>query len=661
MNVFRLVFLFLLFWTYSSAQVIDSTRVIDSKHIHDSSGFADSTALDSTTITKSTRRDTIVSVSRIPFDNYSEFTNKGEINFSDYRYSGNIFSKHPFSFLRDMGFAGNPSELYLYGRGFDDISFLSTSGLLNDRNSNSFDSHLLQSELIDSIEFVPLPRGFLYGGWNSVAVNFINKEVISRTPKTRIRYYEGSFGEAMIDGQAFLMPYKKLNLFFDVTNQISGERFRNTSFGMWTATAGAYYYANDKLTLFADYYYHKGNVSLNGGIDYAKILSNPSAPSSLLYDEIGAPVIFETQYNRKTSHKFTAGFRTDIIDRNLFELKILTSNTLDEFRNNENDFSNRIYNDYKNRFNGISVTNKYDHDYFSLNVNGGFEVVNIASEYNRLNTIETEYSDYSLSGVASLKLADTAIIPSVFGRILNRNGDNLFGAGADLRVQINKLFRFYAGLSIIDKKPYSNTYFRGDYKITNSETGIEFESENITIKSALFASLFDEKKILFGSTIDTGRTYIYSYMFLKNQIGISLSTIYRISKFSLNFKFNQTLSKLGEKYFSLLPLQIQAGVYYTDRLFDDNLLLNAGLNFSLIGKQVMHKYMIERPGVLYEFDANPIPINYTLDFIVQGEIQESAIVYFTMENLLDRKYFITPYYPMPLRGFRFGIAWNFLN
>ncbi|MBI5726873.1 MAG: hypothetical protein HY965_03400, partial [Ignavibacteriales bacterium] len=48
-------------------------------------------------------------------------------------------------------------------------------------------------------------------------------------------------------------------------------------------------------------------------------------------------------------------------------------------------------------------------------------------------------------------------------------------------------------------------------------------------------------------------------------------------------------------------------------------------------------------------------------YFMAGEIKKRAIVYFTWENILDRKYYITAYYPMPRRGLRLGIAWQLYN
>jgi hypothetical protein len=50
-----------------------------------------------------------------------------------------------------------------------------------------------------------------------------------------------------------------------------------------------------------------------------------------------------------------------------------------------------------------------------------------------------------------------------------------------------------------------------------------------------------------------------------------------------------------------------------------------------------------------------------LDFTLAGEIKGAAIFYFIWENLLGNQYYITPYYPMPERNIRFGLAWELFN
>jgi len=89
-----------------------------------------------------------------------------------------------------------------------------------------------------------------------------------------------------------------------------------------------------------------------------------------------------------------------------------------------------------------------------------------------------------------------------------------------------------------------------------------------------------------------------------------------------------------------------------DFLFKNNLDLKAGFVFYYNGKRVAKVNSTYTPNV---------DENNRLDFTFTGVIQKVAIIYFTWQNLLNQKYFIIPYYPMPKQSIRFGIAWELFN
>src|SRR4030065_2162174 len=161
----------------------------------------DTTAIpDSLIITKSAKVDTLFPIQGMPLTDVSTIINKKTFLFDQYRYTGDVLRSFSLNFVKDYGFVGYPNETFIYGVGNNGISYLQDGVLRNDRYTNSLDLNLIQSEDIDSIEIVPSPRGFLYGPYNNpVTVNFITKDFISPQPYSRIRYYEGPDGEAMID------------------------------------------------------------------------------------------------------------------------------------------------------------------------------------------------------------------------------------------------------------------------------------------------------------------------------------------------------------------------------------------------------------------------------------------------------------------------------
>ena len=106
------------------------------------------------------------------------------------------------------------------------------------------------------------------------------------------------------------------------------------------------------------------------------------------------------------------------------------------------------------------------------------------------------------------------------------------------------------------------------------------------------------------------------------------------------------------KLIGVPEFQTQTGLYYTSKLFNDNLDLKTGFVFYYTGKNNVYTY---------EQGLVEVPASNKLDFTLAGEIQKIAIVYFTWQNLLDNNYYIIPYYPMPSRNIRFGVAWKMFN
>ena len=108
----------------------------------------------------------------------------------------------------------------------------------------------------------------------------------------------------------------------------------------------------------------------------------------------------------------------------------------------------------------------------------------------------------------------------------------------------------------------------------------------------------------------------------------------------------------GNKLLGVPDFQTQTGLYYTSKLFNDNLDLKTGFVLHYTGT---NNVFTNEHGVI------EVPSSYKLDFTLAGEIQKTAIVYFLFQNLLGNDYYITPYYPMPGRNIRFGFAWELFN
>jgi len=105
----------------------------------------------------------------------------------------------------------------------------------------------------------------------------------------------------------------------------------------------------------------------------------------------------------------------------------------------------------------------------------------------------------------------------------------------------------------------------------------------------------------------------------------------------------------------------QSSLFFNSILFDSSLYLKTGFTFKYQSSQKYFQYDFYNSRVYFYVNEKDLSSNNQLDFFLAGRIQGRAILYFIWENLFDEQYYITPYYPMPARGIRFGVSWELYN
>ena len=637
--------LFLITVTLHS-QSNDSTKIKPAKIVFDTVNTArnDTLAAADSLMNKPAKADTLIPVYQKPLDAQSDFINRREINFLDYRYSGDLLKPFNFNFTADYGSIGQPDETFLYGIGFNGTGLYENGILRNNRLQNIFDLNILQSESIDSIEVIPMSRGFLYGTINNpVSINFIGRDFISLKPYSRIKYYQGPSGEAMIDVLFNEMAYKKFNLSIDVTNRKLDSTFTNTSFSIWQLNTNLKYFLSDKVNLIGSYSFIKSTVGLNGGINYDSAAALTPNVNTTLYDQTLAPVNFTSRnqgfknhlFNLRMLGKFWEGTFTDL-------------NFYYNFDNTElNQFVDTTF--YKtvdqNKIFGAALRQDFSKDIFHFSFIGSYESGNLkyySLTDSTFNYYPVDYRNASLSAVASTYLFDSTLIPSVFYKITSQSGNDYLpaangtysGLGADLTYRYSDLINFYFG--------YSN--FKTGKQLVYSQ------ALEIGLKSA-FNNFFANIKLFKRKDLRLSESYPflqYDNTINPDLMGIGARINFTIWKILLetNTSYYST-NNTSEALYLLPKIDFTGGIYYKNILFNNNLDLKTGFVFNYWGKRN------SSAGIL-----NPV---YKLDFTAAGEIQKVAMVYFTWENLTDSQYYIIPYYPMPPRNIRFGIAWELFN
>ncbi len=645
--MFKQVFVFTLtcLITVAYPQSIDSSQIFSDDIAQDSLLFIDSSKVAIDSIKNSELERTKI-IFQQPFSNQSYFISKTDILRNDYRYTGDFFKVFPFSFERSYGFIGQPNDIYLYGEGSN-----TTSYFMDGVPIELFDFNHIQSEDIDSIEIVPLPREFLYGfATNPVSVNFISKDIIPTKPYSRVKYYEGPSGEAFIDGIFSMNLLKDLIASVDITNRKVDDSYKNSAFSIWQTKAKLRYNLSDDINLIGSYYFSKSTTGINGGVNVDAIKQTASDINSTLYNETLAPVYYENNSLDFKQHNFGLKIQAKPVANATTSLNLFYNYYQNQYVHYQMYTSDRNKSDGEKKTLGLALDQRYYLTPICFSLQSGYQSVkssslvtnNYANGMSDSSYNNSNYDDFFISPLFSVILFDSLIIPSLYykyefkSRDFSSDNRSYYNnaLGADITINIDKYFSIYIGYSGYYNTPSIN------YLINASE-----------IKFCFTDSCRSFNILLFNKSTS-----------ITSQWGIGLSGSFQFWKILFEGRFSNYFCELEflteyVQYFSLPKTQFLVGIYYKDNLFNSNLDLKGGLLFNYLGKQKFHNRSIYSSGDYFS-DIAP---SLTLDFTVSAEIQKAAIVYFTWENLLDKKYYITPYFPMLERNIRFGIAWEIFN
>lgn len=639
-----------LFTSLSFSQHADSLRNIaryDTTRV-DSLKAADSLQTGMITPVK----DSIVTIQGEPLSETSSIINKETFLFNNYRYTGDFLRSFPFNFVRDLGLIGQPHETFVYGIGNGGISYLQDGILWNNRYTNSLDLNFIQSEDIDSIEIVPSPRAFLYGPYNNpVAVNFITRDFISKEPYSRIKYYEGPDGEAMIDGKFNAHVLRRWNLSFQGTNRIVDETYRNSEFSIWQANVKLKYFLSNSLNFSGAYYFVSSNQGLNGGVDVDSIRQLTADVNSILYDPQQAPVVSPNYTFDVTQHSLILRTLAKPYDESKLDLSLYYKYNLDELRDVQD--SVNITEDIETKTFGSSLNYFHNLGIVSFNILGVYESNNTFDSNPPLvlasGSFERDYNYFAAGGIISFKILNNFICPSFFYKFENVSFEkNYFsyvyypntsksGFGFDLQLYPVKNLSLYAGYSFFDQfdENFANLF----------EVGGKFKSENYNFDLKYF-----DKRNFISYYLDIPWWFTYEIGNVPQTCkGIGFIFSYKLLLFLLEGNLSHYFD-FGYPNFRQLPdLQFAGGIYVNDTFFKSNLYLKTGFVYYYTGESVQSFHYAE------------VPSSNKLDFSLVGEIGGVAIVYFIWENLFGEQYYIIPYYPMPGRNIRFGLSWEIFN
>ena len=612
---------------------------------------------------------------------------KNEIDSYDYRFMGDLLTNAPFGFNRDLGNVGQPSEVLINGQGFGKVSYLNDGISINNRLTNSYDLNLFQSESVDSIEVIPLTRGFLYGTMNNeAAVNFISNKPTLLKQYSRLKFYLAPNNEGMVDAIFSVNPFKKINVYFEITHQSTDSVYTNTNYSSWRFDTRIRYLLSDKINLTASYKYAMSNIQLYSGVNIDSIKSKylPSDVNSVLYENLLAPVRFKNRYQKTFVNDFKLQLTANLIPYSPTELNLYHQDYLVQYRQNE-------YGSDSTSADVISDNNDSKVTGGNLRQDLNFDIVHVSSliDFERdeisspLINGSVNKNIFSTAGIAGIDLFNKSLIPSGFIKYLKYSSVSYVGAGADVVYNYDKTLKLYAGLSSFEK-PYNifeeyyypaNTGYDNKQKISTVDFSLSFTNSFLNISTGYFKQSISNAltPAMYYPELLKNDTSIFINKKEISLQGLSIAFDLKIWKLHLNTNTSYYFSVQSRHDYDLPDFTSYGGIYYIDTLFHRNLKLKTGFNYSTIGNRDQTIYDFEKsitsniefnPGSLtngISISLSQFSPTFQLDFFLAGKIQDRAIIYFIFSNFLDKNYFIVPYYPKQARQLRFGVAWEFFD
>lgn len=650
-------------------------------------------ATDSTVATDSLEqiivKDTLIPLNQqalLSKNEYGITRSKNDLLKSDYRYTGNYFSNLPYSIFNDLESLGQPNEIKLYGTGFNNISYFSDGLSINNRMQNAFNLYNIQSEYIDSLEVIPLPRGFIYSQYNNhVSANFYTRDAISRTPYTRLKFYQAPNEEGMIDGIFNAYVGKKLNASFEFTNYSTSSNYENTTFGSWQFSGRLRYMPTNYINIIGSYSYLKSEIELNGGVDVESIITDYYQPDleEMIYDPLQAPVVYENRYQKTAKHNYSIKMLGSFIENSPTDLTAYYQYNLTEYRQNEKADTisypeiPTIFNNNSYQAAGVSLKQKFNLDFISLELLSNYESVDYWGGVLKYDDTKTHLS---LAGRAKLSLLNNRLQPSVFAKYLNYSDETYNGFGFDLNLKMIEGFNFYAGyskfqkpLNILEEQYLSPSVQYKINELTTIEAGVNFNISPMS-GSVSYFKIDNQNHSLpviynYADTLVINEAGEY-FLTSSETKGVNLKLDFNFWRILLTNNFTYYLEQ--EDNSTLPEFTLNGGLYYIDTLFNSNLKLKTGLNYQYTGSRNYYTYDFEK-NVAVQYYTSPDKTTPTLisdetfspyfklDFFVAGTIQDLATLYFTLENILGQKFYSVPYYPNQGMVMRFGVAWEFFD
>lgn len=588
------------------------------------------------------------------------------INFTDYRYLGDLLTPTPGVYVRELAGPGQYNDFTIEGLGPRGVAFLADGVELSDPFSGIFNPYLSPTENIDRIELISGPRAFLYG-FNSTGgvVNLTSKSKKAIHPYSRIRYSESADGFALVDGMVSQDLIRGLNVTAGFQHHTFGERFPNDDYDHWNGRFKIRYNIGSNLNVFASEMYNQTRLGLNGGVDIA------TTPPADWFDVRSAQMVNTSAYEKITRHDLQVGaaVRPEGDSNAVSTLTLYLSSHLREYRNGENQFSTTpaVREDDHADWLGAKLTIHQLLAGQSADLGAEMQSQRVYSPVS-IRTRPVLFNVYGLTDLHPLGI----VTLSPYGRFdsyrseqrLSWGGDGVlsFGAGFEAFGGYSQSYRFptiqeregtpgVVSSAILDETPERHHLLEAGVRLSGNDL-LSFEAK------AFQRIIWDPIVVAPQNIADASVPYVFSRHGKMILRGADATASLRLGSFVFDGVAQYVERVDHEDDVIDFPRWTgTGGGYYWGKLFGGHLDLKTGFRGRILSAFAGREF--NQQAIVYVPNDQPynISLTGTVDFVLIAHLG-SAYLHFIWVNLGDRQYVTTAFYPMTDRSVRFGVSWD---
>ena len=223
--------------------------------------------------------------------------------FMDEKSPDEFLWRIPGFFVRDLGSAGQPSQITAYGTDIRSIPVLLDGRPMNDPVTGAFTLSDIPLEYVDRVEVLTGADAIRSGmPGPPAALNFVTRSYNSLRPVTKIRFVQDPKETILTDLLFTQNILRGVNLHLGVLRQVSQGLFANSALDAWNLRGRIRYNVSDRINISATGMYFRSSLGLNGGVDEAQTLALPGGDP---FDNVTAVVRTANAYQIQTRSDLT--------------------------------------------------------------------------------------------------------------------------------------------------------------------------------------------------------------------------------------------------------------------------------------------------------------------------------------------------------------------